>query len=54
MKSLDKKRCGIASAGNWIVDYVKIIDTLPSKGMLGTIISQRVGTGGASFNMLVD
>jgi sugar/nucleoside kinase (ribokinase family) len=49
-----KKKYGIASAGNWLVDYVKIIDTLPGKGMLGTILTQTLGTGGAPFNVLVD
>ena len=47
-------RTGIASAGNWIVDNVKIVDRLPGRGMLGNIISESRGTGGAAFNTLVD
>jgi len=48
------KRNGIAGAGNWIVDNVKIIDRLPARGMLGNILSETRGTGGAAFNTLVD
>lgn len=47
-------RNGIVCAGNWIVDRVKIIDRLPGKGMLGNIISETLGSGGAPFNVLVD
>ena len=49
-----KKRNGIAGAGNWIVDNVKVIDRLPARGMLGNILSETRGTGGAAFNTLVD
>lgn len=48
------KRNGIACAGNWIVDNVKVIDRLPARGMLGNIIAESRGTGGAAFNTLVD
>lgn len=47
-------RVGIACAGNWVVDRVKIIDRLPGRGMLGTILSETSGTGGSAFNVLVD
>jgi len=49
-----QKRNGIAGAGNWIVDNVKVIDRLPARGMLGNILSETRGTGGAAFNTLVD
>ncbi len=49
-----KKRSGIACAGNWIVDHVKIVDHLPGRGMLGNIQAETLGTGGAPFNVLVD
>lgn len=49
-----KKRNGIAGVGNWIVDNVKVIDRLPARGMLGNILSETRGTGGAAFNTLVD
>ena len=48
------ERNGIVCAGNWIVDRVKIIDRLPGTGMLGNIISETLGSGGAPFNVLVD
>ncbi|MFA5043926.1 MAG: carbohydrate kinase family protein [Kiritimatiellia bacterium] len=48
------KRNGIAGAGNWIVDNVKVVDRLPARGMLGNILSETRGTGGAAFNTLVD
>ncbi|MBI2441712.1 MAG: carbohydrate kinase family protein [Lentisphaerae bacterium] len=48
------KRKGIACAGNWIVDNVKVVDRLPARGMLGNIIAESRGTGGAAFNTLVD
>lgn len=47
-------RNGIVCAGNWIVDRVKIIDRLPGRGMLGSIISETLASGGAPFNVLVD
>lgn len=47
-------RRGIACAGNWIVDRVKRIDRLPGMGMLGNILSEEPGTGGAAFNVLAD
>lgn len=48
------ERRGIVCAGNWIVDRVKIIDRLPGQGMLGNILSETLGSGGAPFNVLVD
>ncbi len=48
------ERIGIACAGNWIVDHVKVVDRLPARGMLGNILSESRGTGGSAFNTLVD
>jgi sugar/nucleoside kinase (ribokinase family) len=47
-------RNGIAAGGNWIVDRVKILDTLPDKGMLGNIRFEKRSTGGAPANVLAD
>ncbi len=47
-------RRGIASAGNWIVDNVKIIDTWPEEETLANILSESRGTGGAPYNVLVN
>ncbi len=47
-------RKGIISAGNWLVDFVKMIETYPSAGNLVSIDSIEVGLGGCSHNVLVD
>lgn len=47
-------RLGIATAGNWILDNVKIIDTWPQEETLANILSQYRGTGGAPYNVLVN
>ncbi len=43
---------GIAGAGNWIVDQIKIIDTWPQVGELVNIIGEDTGGGGAPFNTI--
>ncbi len=47
-------RRGIACAGNWIVDHVKIVDVWPGIGYLSNIQAEERGTGGAPFNVLMD
>ncbi len=47
-------RKGVACAGNWIVDHVKLVDLWPNPGNLANILSEERGTGGAAFNVLVD
>lgn len=47
-------RKGIISAGNWLVDTVKTIETYPSPGNLATIERVDVGGGGCSHNVLID
>lgn len=47
-------RNGIIAAGNWVVDYVKIIDTWPKCGMLANILAEQEGTGGAPYNVLLN
>lgn len=47
-------RIGISSGGNWIVDQVKILDALPTPGMLASILSIESSTGGAPANVLAD
>ena len=54
MDGTTEGRRGIACAGNWIVDRVKLIDRLPGMGMLGNILSEAPGTGGSAFNVLSD
>lgn len=45
---------GIACAGNWIVDQIKIIDTWPEQGELVNISAFELGIGGSSPNVLTD
>lgn len=45
---------GIASAGNLIVDHVKIIDCYPVQGNLSNISEVSRSTGGATTNLLID
>jgi sugar/nucleoside kinase (ribokinase family) len=49
---IDRK--GILGAGNWIVDYVKVIDAWPNQDTLAIIISEYRGTGGSPCNVLID
>ncbi len=46
-------REGIAIAGNLIVDTVKVIDTYPARGMLGTITDIDRGVGGCTPNTII-
>lgn len=47
-------RRGIAAAGNWIVDRVKIVDHWPEQDTLANILDEQVGNGGGAFNVLMD
>lgn len=47
-------RRGLLAGGNWIVDYVKLIDTWPPQDALATIVGQSWGNGGSPFNILMD
>lgn len=48
------KREGIISAGTWLVDSIKFIDTYPTKGNLTNIRRVTEGLGGCSNNVLTD
>ncbi len=45
---------GIQFVGNLIVDYIKIIDNYPAKGMLSNILSVRRCVGGCAANTSID
>lgn len=47
------QRRGIAGAGNWIIDHVKIINGFPQEEHLVVIEEEALGTGGAPYNVLV-
>ncbi len=49
-----KTRSGILAAGNFIVDYVKLIDTWPEQDTLANILSESRSNGGGPFNLLLD
>ena len=49
---VSQNRNGILSGGNWIVDYIKIIDTYPQENALANIREEKMDTGGAPFNVL--
>jgi len=38
-------RRGIISSGNWLIDYVKIIDNLPQRNMLVNILDEKTSIG---------
>ena len=46
------QRHGILAGGNWILDYVKIIDVYPKQNALANIQEQSLGNGGAPYNVL--
>lgn len=46
------KRIGILAGGNWILDFIKMIDVYPDENALANIKSQNSGNGGAPFNVL--
>ncbi len=45
------ERRGIAVAGNWLIDKVKVIDAWPAEEHLANILSESLGTGGAPYNV---
>jgi len=48
-------RKGIISAGNWLIDHLKVIDSWPDRGNLSTITTVAGNAlGGCSHNVLVD
>lgn len=49
---MDTSRTGILAGGNWILDFVKVIDTYPKENALANILGQSQGNGGAPFNVL--
>jgi sugar/nucleoside kinase (ribokinase family) len=44
----------VLAAGNWIIDYTKIIDVYPSQDALCNISSETHGNGGSPYNVLID
>lgn len=46
-------RNGIACAGNWTVDIVKVIDCYPRENGLAEIVEEAMGGGGAAHNVIL-
>jgi sugar/nucleoside kinase (ribokinase family) len=51
---MSTQRSGILAAGNFIVDYVKIVDAYPEQDMLASILSESKANGGGPYNVLKD
>jgi sugar/nucleoside kinase (ribokinase family) len=51
---MNSSRQGILAAGNWIIDYTKIIDVYPAQDALCNIFSESYGNGGSPYNLLID
>lgn len=47
-------RSGLLAGGNFIVDYVKIIDYYPGEEMLASILRESSANGGGPYNILKD
>jgi sugar/nucleoside kinase (ribokinase family) len=47
-------RSGLLAGGNFIVDYVKIVNHLPAENMLALISSESMANGGGPYNVLKD
>jgi len=48
------QRKGIACAGNWIVDLVKVIDGYPRENGLANILEEAMGGGGCAHNVTLN
>ncbi len=48
------KRSGVIAGGNWIVDYLKIIDVYPAQDSLANIKKEFMNNGGSPYNVLKD
>ena len=46
-------RKGIACAGNWTVDLVKVIDCYPRENELAEIVEEAMGGGGSAHNVIL-
>jgi len=50
---MNSSRQGLLAAGNWIIDYTKIIDIYPAQDALCNISSETRSNGGSPYNLLV-
>ena len=51
---MSAERNGILAGGNWIVDYLKIVDQYPQEDTLANILDETICNGGSPYNLLID
>lgn len=51
---MSEPRHGIIAGGNFITDYVKVVDAWPEQDTLASIRSQSMSNGGGPYNLLKD
>lgn len=49
---MEDRRQGVLAGGNWIIDFVKMIDVYPSEEALANIGEVSLSNGGAPYNVL--
>ncbi|MBN1589956.1 MAG: carbohydrate kinase family protein, partial [Pirellulales bacterium] len=47
-------RHGLLAAGNFITDFVKLIEAWPRQDTLASIVSESMSGGGGPYNVLMD
>ena len=52
MQDVSDNRSGIISAGNWIIDHIKVIDIYPVQDSLANIKEESFSNGGSPYNIL--
>lgn len=53
-KQTPQKRSGILAVGQLCVDYIKLVNALPSEGRTATVYKESLSTGGAALNLAID
>jgi sugar/nucleoside kinase (ribokinase family) len=54
MNVTTEPRKGIACAGNWTLDLVKVIDQYPPESSIANITAESMGGGGCAFNVTLN
>jgi len=49
-----EQRKGLACAGNWVLDLVKVIDHYPAESSIANITAESMGGGGCAFNVALN
>lgn len=51
---MSKEKKGVACAGNWIIDHLKVVGFYPSECTLTNILSETIGGGGGAYNVIIN